>query len=188
MALSPGESKLYAALKSTAETLGFISMLKYLNWELQGGIYGDANVALGIINNTVLGKTRHINTCLLWTQQTATEKRFEFHKALGKNNVADLYTNNLDVNTSDAHVKILNYKFEDGRATEAPKLHELSRAWAQCVAQSEMEEWKRLKFIIGHREIFYTSGHEKEINVVTNDKRGRLTVQDHGCSGGTRGG
>ena len=73
VAPSSGESELYAVLKAAAETLGLMSMLKDLNWKMTGQVYGDASAALGIINRTGLGKTRHIDISLLWIQQTAAE-------------------------------------------------------------------------------------------------------------------
>ena len=55
VALSSGESELYASLKAAAETLGVISMAKDSGWELQ--VYGDASAALGIIHRRGLRKT-----------------------------------------------------------------------------------------------------------------------------------
>ena len=102
--MSSGKSELYATLKAAAETLGFRSMLKDLNWKVAGQVYGDASAALGIINRTGLGKTRHIDTSLPCIQQTAAERHLKFSKVLGKNNPADLYTKYIDVNTINAHI------------------------------------------------------------------------------------
>ena len=124
--MSSGESELYAALKAAAETLGVMSMLKDLHWEMEGKIYGDASAALGIINRIGLGKTRHIDTSLFWIQQTAAERHLAFAKVLGQNNPAELYTKYLDQHTSDIHVRALNYHFTDGRSDEAFKLHTIS--------------------------------------------------------------
>ena len=96
VALSSGESEPYASLKASAETLGILSMLKDLGWDLHGEVWGDANAALGIINRSGLGKTRHIDTGLLWIQQVAAEKRLKYGKVLGTNNPADLFTKHLE--------------------------------------------------------------------------------------------
>ena len=40
IALSSGESELYASLKASAETLGLIAVLKDLGWHLQGEVWG----------------------------------------------------------------------------------------------------------------------------------------------------
>ena len=82
VALSSGESELYAALKAATETFGLMSMLKDLSWTLEGKVYGDASAALGIIHRIGLGKTRHIDTSLLWIQQTAAERHLTFAKVL----------------------------------------------------------------------------------------------------------
>ena len=65
VALYSGESELYALLKASAETLGLLSMLRDLGWRLHGEVWGDANAALGIINRSGRGKTRHIDMGLL---------------------------------------------------------------------------------------------------------------------------
>lgn len=123
VALSSGESELYATLKVAAESLGMLSMMKDLGWTVKGEIWGDASAALGIIHRRGLGKTRHIDTGLLWVQQTAAQKRLSFNKVLGKANPADLYTKHFDESTTVRHTEALAHNFTTGRATEAPKLH-----------------------------------------------------------------
>ena len=56
-----------------------------------------------------LGKTKHIQTGLLWTHQPATDQRFRYANVLGKHNLADLYTKLFDIATADAHVHKLEY-------------------------------------------------------------------------------
>ena len=90
---------------------------------MDGEIWGDASAALGVIHRRGSGKTRHMDTGLLWAQQTAAEKRLSFHTVLGKMNPADLYTKYLDEATITKHIDTLAYEFTTGRAKEAPKLH-----------------------------------------------------------------
>ena len=99
IALSSGEAALYATLKASAESLGVLSMLRDMGYTVSGEIWSDASAALGLINRTGLGKTRHIDTSVLWIQQTAAEQRLRFHKVLGKDNPADLFTKHLDQST-----------------------------------------------------------------------------------------
>ena len=75
IALSSGEFEFYASLKASAEALGLVSLLQDLGYTVKGEIWGDASAALGVINRRGLGKTRHIETGLLWIQQTAAEQR-----------------------------------------------------------------------------------------------------------------
>ena len=126
IALSSGESELYATLKASAETLGIISMMQDFGMKVSGEIWGDAQAALGIINRTGLGKTRHIQTGLLWVQQVSADKRLKYGKVLGKVNPADLYTKYVDWATTERHLEKLQYEFTTGRAEEALQLHNIS--------------------------------------------------------------
>ena len=73
-ALSSGGRGFYAALGASAEGLGFMSLMGDFGYEATGEALGDASAALGVINRRGLGRTRHIDTGLLWIQQTAAEK------------------------------------------------------------------------------------------------------------------
>ena len=99
-----------------------------------------------------MGKTRHIQTGLLWIQQTAAEQRLKFNKILGKNNPADLFTKHLDERTNHTHTKALGYKFTAGRAEEAPKLHIISKAYYhEDILSQGCQRWKWLKYVDGSR-------------------------------------
>ena len=117
IALSSGESELYAALKASAEPLGTISMYMDYGIKMAGEIWGDAQAALGIIHRKGFGKTGHIQNGLLWIQQVSAEKRLKFGKVLGKLNPADLFTKYFDKETIEQHVRTLEYMFIDGRAS-----------------------------------------------------------------------
>ena len=142
-----------------------MSMLKNLHWKIEGNVYGDASAALGVINRIGLGKTRHIDTSLLWIEQTTAERHLIFAKVLAKKIPADLYTKHLDQNTSDTHVKTLQYKFEDGRASEAPKFHLVSRSWRRHASQGVQEDWKWLQTFT--RKNGTKFGGRREINLMT---------------------
>ena len=58
----------------------------------------------------------------------AARERLKFNKILGKENPADLFTKHLDEKTNEYHVDKLAYKFNKGRAEEAPELHALSQS------------------------------------------------------------
>ena len=72
----------YAALKASAEALGLVSLLQDLGYTVEGEVWGDASAALGIIHRKDLGKTRHIETGLLWIQQTVADQRLKYFKFL----------------------------------------------------------------------------------------------------------
>ena len=62
LAASSCESEFEAALKASAEGLGFVSFLEDPGYEVKGEVLGDASVALGVINRRGLGRTSHIDT------------------------------------------------------------------------------------------------------------------------------
>ena len=146
IALSSGESELYATLRAAAEALGVMSMLKDMGYYVSGEIWSDASAALGIIHRIGLGKTRHIDTGLLWIQQTAAEQRLRFQKVLGKN-PADLFTKYLDQQTSEGHTDTMRYKFITGRAKEAPKLHGFWKTVGEHLMNCQKGEWEYLQML-----------------------------------------
>ena len=83
---------------------------------------GDASAVLGIINRKGLGKTRHIDTGLLWIQQTVAKRELSFNKVHGKENPADLYTKYLDESTILTHSNALVYQFTDGKGNRSTKV------------------------------------------------------------------
>ena len=146
IALSSGESELYAALRASSEALGIMALLQDLGYQVKGEIWGDASAALGIINRKGLGKTRHIQTGLFWIKQTAADQRLQYGKALGKENPADLFIKFLDATTTNAHVQRLEYRFIQGRSSEAPKLHVMSQSMDKYSCGNTMEqcEWVQM--------------------------------------------
>ena len=132
VALSSGESELYAALKASAEGLGMLALLRDFGYQVEGEVLGDASAALGIIQRRGLGRTRHIDTGLLWIQQAAAEKRLAYTKVLGTDNPADLMTKHLTQDVIEKHCATLGVQFPGGRAEAAPtlsKVTDLKAVW-----------------------------------------------------------
>ena len=77
---------------------------------------------MGIINRKGLGKTRHIDTGLLWVQEVAAEKRVKYGKVLGRDNPADLFTKSLSADVINKHMDKLIVNCEEGGASKAPTL------------------------------------------------------------------
>ena len=153
IALSSGESELYAAMRAAAET-----MAKDFGWELCAEVYGDASAALGIIHRQGLGKTRHIQTGLLWVQQIAAEQRLKFGKVWGKENPADHFTKHLDEPGSLKHTATLKFDFTTGRAIDAANLLILSQSWHEVISGGKFQEWRWLQFITNGRKVARLQG------------------------------
>ena len=96
--------------------------MKDFHYQVKGEVMGDASAALGIINRRGLGRTRHIDTGLLWIQQTAAEKRLQYGKVFGTINPADLMTKYLTAEVNEGHCARLDVTFDEGRAETAPTL------------------------------------------------------------------
>ena len=116
---------------------------------MNGEVWSDANAAIGVINRNGLGKTRHLETGLLWIQQVVAQQRLRFSKVLGKDNPADLYTKHLDTKTISHHLRKLNYTEAAGRAVEAPKFYMISRELGELYYGEEDEnetpcEWVKI--------------------------------------------
>jgi hypothetical protein len=100
-------------------------------------VLGDASAALGIINRRGLGRTRHIDTGLLWIQHTAAEKRLHYSKVLGTINPADLMTNYFTSEINEGHCARLGVHFSKGRAETAPPLSSMLEGKATWEMESD---------------------------------------------------
>ena len=90
--------------------------------EIDGRVHTDSSAALGITSRKGLGKLRHVRVQTLWVQDKLREKQFLLAKVLGEDNVADLFTKNLDASTMTKHMLGLGFMIASGRAAGAPSL------------------------------------------------------------------
>ena len=81
------------------------SIAKDVNLRMDGGVWGDASAALGIINRKGIGKTWRIDSSLVWVQQLVAERRLEFVEMLGRDNPAGLFTKHSDWETIAKHCR-----------------------------------------------------------------------------------
>lgn len=148
VALSSGESELYALVKASSEGLGMQSFMKDLGKIMDGHVWADASAALGIINRKGLGKLRHIQTNYLWVQDVAATRAVKYHKILGTDSRADLFTKYLGFATILKHCEALSCVFSGGRAESAPttvsmlmnKLSEILSVTQQSTAEASNDE------------------------------------------------
>ena len=69
LALSSGESELYAMTKGSSQALGLLSLARDSGMQLNAKIHTDASATLGIVNREGLGKFRHVKVQYLWLQE-----------------------------------------------------------------------------------------------------------------------
>ena len=128
IAKSSAESELYGVVKGVCEALGFFSLLEDLDLKAEGRVLMDASAAMGIIERRGLAKVRHVDTDVLWLQETEIRKKLPLKKIECVSNPADLMTTNVDSMKINKHMLFMNMTFESGRAGAAARLHSLQDA------------------------------------------------------------
>ena len=133
VALSSGESELYALTKGASQALGFMALARDLGDVLSARVHTDANATLGIVNRQGLGKLRHVKVQYLWLQERVRAKELSVHKVPGPENPADLMTKYLPASDMERHLDFLNIDRRMTRAGAAPKLfmNALQDKWSQ---------------------------------------------------------
>jgi hypothetical protein len=104
IALSSAEAELYAMTRTCSETIGAQSILNDLMSSVRVRVHVDSSVAISLAHREGLGKAKHIAIQHLWMQERVKAKDVEVVKVLGRDNPADLFTNNL---TADRTVYLL---------------------------------------------------------------------------------
>ena len=102
-----------------------MSLLKDFSYKVKREVLGDASAALGVIHRRGMGRPRHVDTGLLWIQQTASETRLRDSTLLGTINPADLMTKYFMAGGNEGHCARLSAQFAPGRAKAAPTLSNL---------------------------------------------------------------
>ena len=150
-------------LKETAaETLGIVPIFQDFNRIVKGCVLCDPSALLGIVGRNGVGKTRHIDTGLLWIQEKNESKELRFNNVLGEANPADMYTKVLASDATRKHMSTTGFEYADGKddialsinelvaeaADEAERLRESARSqpcrsnaktfrWADCNSEEE---------------------------------------------------
>ena len=119
--LSSGEAELVAVVKTSAEVIGILQLMKDWGMETQGRIYVDSSAALGVVGRKGNGKLRHIKVRLLWIQEREEREELEYSKVLGTENPADWMTKYLGQAAAEKYGLLLDQRPRTGRAREALK-------------------------------------------------------------------
>ena len=122
IALSSGESELYALTKGASQALGFIALARDLGSYVHAVVHTDASATLGIVNRQGLGKLRHVKVQYLWLQEKVRDKSLVVVKVPGPENPADLMTKYLPATDIERHLVTMSVETRDNRAENAPKL------------------------------------------------------------------
>ena len=105
-------------VRGASDGLGIKGFAADFNVVTGVSVHADATAALGICKRTGVGRIRHLDTRLLWTQ---------LHKVIGAENPSDL-TMFLDAETAGRHAAQARRWKAQGRAAAAPDVGALSAA------------------------------------------------------------
>ena len=123
ISLSSGESELAGIVRGTCEAIGARSISKDLGKYLEGVVLTDSSAALSMTGRVGAGKIRHLDTSMLWVQHKQARGEVEYQKVLGSNNMADLWTKNVDHSVRNKHMIQIGFRYEEGRAGKAVELN-----------------------------------------------------------------
>ena len=73
-----------------------------------------------------MGKTRQIDTGLLWIQEKNETKQLRFDKIPGHVNPADMYTKYLGSDAIEKHMATLGFEYVDGKDDIARTINHMS--------------------------------------------------------------
>ena len=85
------------------------------------GVYVDASVALGMIARRGVGKVRHLDTRMLWIQDSRIRQGILHHKIDGSDNPSDAMTKYVSVAGMVQMMGMTSMGYRDGRAGIAPQ-------------------------------------------------------------------
>ena len=113
-ALSSAEAELHAVVKATSEGIGIKNIMKDFGRNMVVCILIDASAALGIVRRKGVGRVRHLDTDLLWVQDTSESKEVKYSKIEGSRNPADLLTKYLSSTDMRRFVCRMGMEYRDG--------------------------------------------------------------------------
>ena len=95
-----------------------MSIMSDIGIPLRGNVWTDSATGKGIASRRGLGKVRHIDASYLWIQERVASQDFNLAKVTGEENVADLMTKHLDVETAERFLEMLGISSLAGRSSQ----------------------------------------------------------------------
>ena len=82
VAKSSAESKLYGIVRTTCESLGFVTLLEDLGMHGKARLHMDATSAQGFVDRHRISKMRHLDVNVLWLQEQLAKDAVPLSKVL----------------------------------------------------------------------------------------------------------
>ncbi|CAK0875513.1 unnamed protein product, partial [Prorocentrum cordatum] len=111
IALSSGESEMYATGSATARGLQCKTYLIETQRPCNLKIYSDSTAGRGMCSRVGVGKVRHLELRYLWIKERLRLKAFELHKEDTSKMTADMLTKYSEWPTIEKHCTTLNLRF-----------------------------------------------------------------------------
>ena len=127
VAKSSAEAELYGVVREGTEGLGLVTLLSDVGKNFKLQLHLDATAAKGIVERQGLSKVRHIDTNVLWLQETCARKQIPLLKVPGEENCSDMLTKNLVSAKLDTNLSKMRIAVMKGRSNKAAKLHSLDK-------------------------------------------------------------
>ena len=117
VALSSGEAELQGMVKAAAEGIA-----KDLGDGIRDNmlVYADASAALGMVARQGVGRIRHLDTRLLWVQESNVRYGLSFSKIRGTQNPADAFTKHVSAEGLQHMLCCSGMKWQCGRPGVVP--------------------------------------------------------------------
>ena len=107
VALSSAEAELNAIVKSVAEILGVMNLMKECAREVKGRVLTDSTAAKGILHRQGAGKVKHLECRQLWVQEVISRKEVSCVKTPRELNPADALTHHWSAKDGEKHIKAM---------------------------------------------------------------------------------
>ena len=111
VALSSGESGLYAVVKGTSEGIGMQSLMMDLGWQVSLVLRTDSSAATAISRRRGIGKVRHLDVRYLWVQQRLNDKLMRIEKVNGTAKTANILTKRRSASEVAENCKFIGVHF-----------------------------------------------------------------------------
>lgn len=126
IAKSSAESELYGIVRTTCESLGFMTLMADMGADMRVQLHMDAITARGIVDCEGVSKLRHLDVNVFWLQEQLAREQVPRLKAHGHENGADSMTKHLSVEIIRRHIERMSLEYRGSRTNKAVALQSVN--------------------------------------------------------------
>ena len=133
--------------KASAVTIGMKSLLADFGICCPARVWTDSSAAVGMCSRLGVGKVRHLDTQIMWVQQSVRCGDIDLYHMPGQNNPADIFTKpTITREQMEKFVNDLGCEWSPGRPDSAPRLRTEGGTQVFSAANKQKEEEERTPF------------------------------------------